>query len=508
MTTSLAYAPTASAALLPTHAAPLSSKALYFLLEHGDYAAQRNAARDYLEQQLHAARALQQSLPAQEQIPAHVHELEAWMLARSAAVGRQYRDYLDDRKNGAPRRYFSSRSQALYFIKNVAPTKLVDGSWLFGLLDRWDDPDFRPLIQTYLEELGDGLPEKNHVVLYKKLLAGLECEQWRSIGDDRFVQGAIQLALAADPERYLPEIVGYNLGYEQLPLHLLMTSYELNELGIDPYYFTLHITVDNGGTGHAHKAVQGVQQLLARAADPAAFYRRMQDGYYLNDLGACTTSVIVDFDLEAELVQIMQQKSVVGQNMHSDYCRVAGRSINDWLAAPGQIPQMLVELEKAGWIKRGEAAENSRFWKLIQSERAEMFGVFSSYEQQILRDWIATPRSDSATSAAAPVGARVISFRARQRALDTLAAGSDPGTAPNMREHAHRPRGVIRHHPAHETELDAGDGASELRRLEQRVAAAGSKTAAMQMLIPYLAPARHYSASGLMATRIFRQLLA
>lgn len=500
MHTSFAYAPAA----LPATAAPLSSKALYFLLEHGDYDGHRSTAHSYLEQQLSAARDLQQNLQPQDRIPPHAHELEAWMLARSAAVGRQYRDYLDARKNGAPRRYFSSRSQALYFIKNVAPTKLVDGSWLFGLLARWDDPDFRPLIQTYLEELGDGLPEKNHVVLYKKLLAGLECEQWRSAGDDRFVQGAIQLALAADAERYLPEIVGYNLGYEQLPLHLLITSYELNELGIDPYYFTLHITVDNGGTGHAHKAVQGVQQLLARAADPAAFYRRMQDGYYLNDLGACTTSVIADFDLEAELVQIMQQKSVVGQNMHSDYCRVAGRSINDWLAAPEQIPQMLQELEKAGWIKRGEAAENSRFWKLIQSERAEMFGVFSSYEQQILRDWIATPRSDSA--AAVPAGARVISFRARQRALDTLAANADAGSV--HQRPLHKPRGVIRHHPAHETELDAGDGASELRRLEQQVAAAGSRTAAMQMLIPYLSPARHHSASGLMATRIFRQLLA
>ena len=71
-------------------------------------------------------------------------------------------------KEGAPRRYFSNKAHALYFIRSAAPTKLVDGSWLFGLLARWDDPDFRPLIQTYLEELGDGVAEKNHVVLYKK----------------------------------------------------------------------------------------------------------------------------------------------------------------------------------------------------------------------------------------------------------------------------------------------------------------------------------------------------
>jgi hypothetical protein len=37
---------------------------------------------------------------------------------------------------------------------------------------------------------------------------------------------------------------------------------------------------------------------------------------------------------------------------------------------------------------RRAPAENSRFWKLLQGERAEMFGVFSSYELQVIHDWI------------------------------------------------------------------------------------------------------------------------
>ena len=115
----------------------------------------------------------------------------------------------------------------------MAPTKLVDGAWLYGLLQRWDDARFTALIQTYLEELGDGLPEKNHVVLYRKLLASQGCDDWRELDDEHFVQGAIQLALAEHAEQFLPEIIGFNLGYEQLPLHLLITSYELTELGVD-----------------------------------------------------------------------------------------------------------------------------------------------------------------------------------------------------------------------------------------------------------------------------------
>jgi hypothetical protein len=284
--------------------------------------------------------------------------------------------------------------------------------------------------------------------------------------------------------------VGYNLGYEQLPLHLLITSYELNELGIDPYYFTLHVTVDNAGSGHAHKAVQALRNLMAQSGDPATFFRRALDGYRLNELGACTTSVIAAFDLEAELVEIFTAKAAVGRNMHSDYCRVAGRSINDWLGEPQQIPDFLAAMESAGWIMRGEEVGNSRFWRLIQGERAEMFGVFSSYEQQVLRDWIQTPRDATATQRTT----RVLSHRARQRALDNLNQQTGRASYPE--------RGLIRRHAAGSLQGDA-----QLRELEEKVATAAGKAEAMAMLAQLMSPSIHHTAIGLMATRMYSQLL-
>src|SRR5690606_1606471 len=121
-----------------------------------------------------------------------------------------------------------------------------------------------------------------------------------------FVQGAIQLALAEHAERFLPEIIGFNLGYEQLPLHLPITAYELTELGIDPYYFTLHVTVDNADSGHAKKAVQSLLDAWPQVADGAEFYRRVRAGYRLNELGASTVSVIGDFDLQREVLRIFE----------------------------------------------------------------------------------------------------------------------------------------------------------------------------------------------------------
>ncbi|MGK5023412.1 iron-containing redox enzyme family protein [Janthinobacterium sp. RB2R34] len=449
----------------------------------------RATARHYLQQQLLAAEELPDGLPERPE------DLLNWARSSAEQVGVQYQAYLAERKHGAPRRYFTSKSHALYFLRAAAPTKLVDGSWLYSALQQWQHQRFRALIQIYLEELGDGVEEKNHVVLYQKLLASHGCDDWQDLDERYFVQGAIQLSLAHDNGNSLPEIIGFNLGYEQLPLHLLITTYELNELGIDPYYFTLHVTVDNGSTGHARKATDAVLQLMPRFGDAQAFYRRVRNGFRLNDLGAGTTDIIAGFDLRQELIRILCEKSVAGKNMHSDYCRIGGKSINDWLADKNQVPALLEQLTATGWIQRGAPVENSRFWRLIQSERAEMFGVFSPYEQQVLRDWIESPLDD--TGIAAP---RIMSHRAAMRSLDTLAQAQPRPSHSGA-------RGVFRRHmglpQAQEQHIDM-----ELRALEQAVAEQGSKGSAMDILIPLMSPAYHHSAAGLMATRLYKQLLA
>ena len=493
-----------AAPALPHTALPhtaLPARDLYQALSaanHADPRARRAMAGACLARELAAVASMPCDLPDDPQA------LAQWAAPRHAAVAAQYQEYLATRKAGAPRRYFSNMAHALYFLRCVGPTKLVDGAWLYGVLPRWSENDFRPLLKTYIEELGEGLPAKNHVVLYQRLLDNHGLNDWDGLGDGHFTQGALQLALGYADQDYLPEVVGFNLGYEQLPLHLLITAYELNELGIDPYYFTLHVTVDNAASGHAQDAIDAVQRLMARAADPAEFYRRVRAGYQLNDLGECTTSVIASFDLEAELVRIMASKAVTGQDMHGDYCRIAGKTINAWLADTSQIPDLLRAFESTGWIQRGAAPEESRFWRLIQGERAEMFGVFSSYEQQVLADWIRTPStadqggaSGAQASGAASGAPRVASFRARQRAL---AAVATPPARPGGQ------RALIRH--AYDSDdQSAAPGNDQLRHLEQAVALADSKADAMQLLIAAMSPARHHTAAGLMATRMFVRLL-
>jgi len=406
--------------------------------------------RTFLEDHLEAAADLECELPSS------VSDWPQWVAEHASKVGEQYAHYLEQRHSGAPRRFFTNKAHALYFLQHVAPSKLVDGAWLHSATLHADDWRYHSLIRTYLEELGDGEAALNHVVLYRQLLTEHDCAPDDSLPDDRYIQGALQLALGHLGDDFLPEVIGYNLGYEQLPLHLLITAFELNELGIDPYYFTLHVTIDNASSGHARKAVETVNHFLASAPDPEEFLARLRDGYKLNDLGAGTLAVIESFDLEREVVAMLESKRSFGQHMHSDYCRLEGRTVNEWLSAPGQCREFLAVLENKGWIKRHQDPSLSRFWQLIEGPGAVMFGVFSGYEKQLLCDWITGD------------------WQAQQR-------DAQPFRSQFRRRHA-----------------------ATIVKPEKPVAAPG----ALELLVDLISPSMHHTPEGLDATKTYSSQLA
>ncbi len=336
----------------------------------------------WLDKQLAHAASLPDDLP---DTPLH---LPAWSVTYAAKVAAGYAEYLEQRRQGAPRRFFANRAHALWFLQQVAPTKAVDGAWLHGALQHWHDPRFHGLIRTHLEELGNGDPRCNHVLIYQRLLDRLGCTQAMPLDDTRYLQGTLQLALGQHGDRYLPEVIGYNLGYEQPPLHLLITICELAELGIDGQYFQLHVTIDNAASGHARLSIQALSQLCPQH-DKQAFYARVRCGYRLNDLGIATPDLICQFDLQAELFAALERKRVYGQFMHADHCRLQQRTINQWLTEPGAMPAFVAALQAQGWIRRGQPPAESRWWNLIEGPAAAMFGVFNAYEKQLWHDWIA-----------------------------------------------------------------------------------------------------------------------
>lgn len=466
--------------LSPTTPATLAGLHQRLLADAPD-AALRAEAAAFLREQINALASRPCDLPEAPQA------LEAWMQAGSREATASYQQYLEERKAGAARRYFSNRAHALHFLRAVAPTKLVDGAWLYGLMKHWRNPRFSDLVRTYVEELGNGVADKNHVLLYRGLLVRYGLDPLENLDDALYAQGVIQLALGCNAEDYLPEVIGFNLGYEQLPLHLLITAYELNELGLDPYYFTLHVTVDNPDNGHARRAVQAVMDNLPRLGDAAEFWRRVRTGYQLSNAGLGTTAVIEGFDIEQEVVRVFSGKSAAGHGAHSDYCRVGGRNVNDWLARAEDIPEFLAALQKAGWIRRGAPVEESRFWGLLQGPRAEMFGVFGGYELQLIHDWIRGEASrDGLAFADMPDGDDRPSrpgFRVQAR-LAAARGETLPGAASLNGEEG----GEL---------LD-----SDLQALSQQLSTLDG-AGQTSLLVRAMAPGRHWTPAGLRATRVF-----
>jgi hypothetical protein len=123
-----------------------------------------------------------------------------------------------------------------------------------------------------------------------------------------------------------------------------------------------------------------------------------------------------------------------------------------------------------------------------------MFGVFSSYERQLIHDWIAGDTID-------PLRSRQLSHRAKQGLLGKLQPRGASDSAYAAGQAALEASSYIQ----------ASDGAPddfnmELRLLEDGITASPNTEETMDLLIRLMSPVHHHTAPGLMATRLFTQL--
>lgn len=322
--------------------------------------------------------------------PTHIDQLQQWITKQNKAQCASYSEYIERRSNGGAREYFSTTSKAYEFLYKIAPTKRVDGAWLYSFTQYWNDPIFRDFIQIYLEELGLGKEKTNHVKLFDNLIFSLGLHQFSiNLSDEYYHQSAIQLALAYASSDFIPEIAGFNLGYEQLPLHLLITNYELKELGIDSKYFNQHITIDNFENGHAQLATNAISKIAKKYRDQSEFLRKLRVGFLLNKRGTNSVQIIKSLNTEHVVMEIFKKKALVGKHMHSNKCLFNNKTTNEWLSDDDLVDDFIFELKNKGWIKLNQDPEQSKFWKLINDEDGKMFGVFSAAEKSFIYDWIA-----------------------------------------------------------------------------------------------------------------------
>ncbi|EME85167.1 uncharacterized protein MYCFIDRAFT_41966 [Pseudocercospora fijiensis CIRAD86] len=350
------------------------------------------------------------------------NEVERTILEQHDRIGQQFKAYVARRQAGLPREMFSDRASAVAWLRDQAPAKLVDGAWL-GHIHRFSTSfDQRPITrlawQIMSEELGDGDVAKNHVFVYRELLenSGVRLpaadskdflhpqHKLHDVGSWKTALSHLLVSLF--PHDFLPEILGFNMHFEQLTWSTLCAATELRELGLDPYYFLLHISIDNVHSGHTAMAqrvafdfLEHVQERSGPSAASEA-WRRVQAGYALSRYASQTSSHIFHQDKfnfnnrrEKELVAILRQKALASQWLHcSSKVKLGNRPLSDWFSSKDMGhsdwgAELLQALASASpWVYPGKSYKS----RLVQalSWKGKMFGAFSTKELCVLREWI------------------------------------------------------------------------------------------------------------------------
>ncbi len=351
--------------------------------------------------------------------------LKTFLQADNDKTTREWEQYLARRRAGSPTEMFEDKEEAKWWLRQIAPVKHVDGAWL-GHIHKITTPfalrrATKDAWQVMSEELGDGDPQKNHVYVYRELMKDIESalpeadsvdfiHPQHQLNEKCVWEAAVaQLLISLFPHEFLPEILGFNLHFEGLTLETMKAATELEELGLNPYYFILHISIDNADSGHTAIAMQAVVKYIEHVGQTQGNFsaqqawKRVQAGFILSkglSMGlqcpSRRTPAVDSFPRnirEAEVVRIFKAKAPVAHKIHcSSRMRIGGRKLVDWLdphAFAGKQWQMdfldyLSNMKP--WVRRGDSSKS----KLIQelSWEGKMFGSFTQNEVEVVRRWI------------------------------------------------------------------------------------------------------------------------
>jgi hypothetical protein len=345
-------------------------------------------------------------------------------------VMAKWQAYLDKRKQGHGPELFGTIEAAKNWLVQRAPVKFVDGAWL-GHINKITTPfSLRSFTkdawQIFSEELGDGDLSKHHVYLYRQLLQDIGCYlpeghhadftkpgSWDGLENRHAWEGAVgQLLISLFPNEFLPEILGFNMHYELVTIETMQAAFELKALGINPYYFLLHIAIDNADSGHTAMAAHIVTRYLDRMratdgeAAVAQAWKRVQVGYILSqtlgnpvhDERQSPSVAVADVPLDPLSIRvsdIFKAKAAVSQQIHcQSRVRLGGRTLTEWLdqrtwtqAGKNQQLELLTALSLAKpWVYPGASAKSHLLREL--SWKGRMYGAFTHEETAAFAAWI------------------------------------------------------------------------------------------------------------------------
>ena len=345
--------------------------------------------------------------------------LEQFLQVEYDACMCRWEKYNLRRQAGGNRKLFVDRKDASNSIRRLAPLKLVDGAWLAHIGKISTPLALRSVTQNawqiLSEELGDGDLRKNHVRIYSELVhetSGVFLEPHSPLFIDQCISdihvwkaAVAQQLLSILPDKFLPEILGFNLHFESVAFETLITSRELEELGYSPLYFLLHVSIDNPHSGHSAIALETVARYLefiqreSGTKELQLAWNRVRAGYLLSQHLNTEVSETRRFlatglnPCEEAVIQVVTGKARAAQKIHcGSRVRVGGHSINHWLDEERLRERtwqsrFLQALSNTGSLVRKGRSADSKLVKEI-SWGGKMFGSFTDLEVIVIKQWI------------------------------------------------------------------------------------------------------------------------
>lgn len=366
-----------------------------------------NDARYFLKEMLECA-----SLDKEILSVSSIDELYHFLHNRHLDILQKYESYVQDRKQHLQNAILSNPIYAKLYLVHIAPTKMVDGVWLRSVAELPDSQYKSCLLRIYLDECGqynytpsDPNDEHNHIQIYRRLLNEIfpdtpvtnNVHDWvdhqflHSRKFDLFQPGCIQMAFGQMTNDFLPELIGYNLGYEQISLDMLKISHDLQEFGIDSKYFDIHATVDNFHCGHAQQAFHAARIFLQRSTNFSHDMTRVINGYMLSEMLPSASDIIDSFDISKFVENMMEKKARLSYSLHSNILVQSPDSNNDIIHLSDMMKNssgsMLLHYLK--YNNYFTAAENGDFGtcKFNHVLKNKMLGVFTNDELSLLKQW-------------------------------------------------------------------------------------------------------------------------
>jgi hypothetical protein len=338
--------------------------------------------------------------------------LSDFLRAEAQDTFEEWERYTQRRAAGYPPELFQDREGAREWLKDYTPLNLIDGAWLCRIHKITTPFALRSITrhawQTLSEELGSGDLEKNHIFIYRELLrvvgvqlpashdASFILEKHGMKNPQIWKAALAQLLISLFPNDFLPEILGFNLHFERLSHQTLKAAKELPEFGISGLYYSLHISIDNGHSGHSAMAVAIVNQYIdyVSKTDPESLqetWSRIQSGYLLSQsLDGKETMQTFEY----MVASMLSDKAQLSRQIHcGSRVRIDKQSLTDWLASHNKHndaeskTKFLNALANARpWIVKGDS-DRSRLIREL-SWKGKMFGAFTNSEVRLVRTWI------------------------------------------------------------------------------------------------------------------------